>query len=185
MPGTFLNFYLPFSQNGKTVSSRDQAQTILIKAEELMRQGYIGVAITYSAKYDQTLRIAQVYNSGGWRTNTNGANQASVMHEMELLLDKSYAALQGKMRIAPITTMNGYNYPVHNWSEEMQLSIVRADLNEIKSLLNKNWCVLGWQNQITLNDTLHPYAIGGGVANLPDKVDALIQRILTEFAEQE
>ena len=51
------------------------------------------------------------------------------------------------------------------------------------TLHRAGWDVLGWQNQQTVNNPQHPYAIGGGVARLPPAVDDKIQKTLMEFAK--
>ena len=102
--GRFINFCLDYSK----LSSQQQAEKILKKADELIADSINGVAITYSANYGQTRKIQQVYLAGGWHTQTNGSNQAQVMHAMESLMADTYQHLQGKMRIVPITTMNAH-----------------------------------------------------------------------------
>lgn len=181
--GTFLNFNLPFLQNGEFVPSREQAEKILKKATELIANGAQGVAITYSANYGQTRDIEKTYSAGGWNTQIFGANQAEVMYEMELLLGSQYAALQGKMRIVPITTMDGYDDPDGPWNDDLHLEIVTADLARIKTYLENGWTVLGWQNQHTVDNPTHPYAVGGGIAILPQAISDKIQRTLMEYAE--
>ena len=47
------------------------------------------------------------------------------------------------------------------------MEIVKTDLDRIKTYLDDGWDILGWQNQHTGKDSSHPYAIGGGIANLP------------------
>ena len=148
--GTFLNFNLPFLQNGAKVPAQQQAETILQKALDLVANGAKGVAIIYSANYGQTREIEKTYFSGGWNTQTSGANQAEVMHEMESLLGSTYAALQGKMRIVPITTMNAYTDPADPWNDDMLMGIVITDLARIKTYLEGGWTILGWQNQNTV-----------------------------------
>lgn len=180
--GTFINFNLPFLQNGAFVPPRDQAAAILRKAGELLAKGAQGVAITYSANYGQTREIERVYLSGGWNTQTTGLNQAAVIDAMEVLLGGRYAALQGKMRIAPITTMNAYADPADPWNDDVLMGIVTTDLARIKNYLEAGWDVLGWQNQDTVGDPKHPYAVGGGVAQLPPAVADKIQQTLMAYA---
>ena len=180
--GAFIDFNLPYSHGGMPISAEQQAESILLEAQRLTDNGAIGVAITYSANYGQTRAIAQTYLAGGWRTHIGGANQATVISSMETLLDGKYPALQRKMRIAPITTMNAYIDPVTPWNDEIHLGIVITDLDRIEAYLGCGWIVLGWQNQNTVNDPEHPYAIGGGIAALPAVVSDRIQRTLCAFA---
>ena len=49
--------------------------------------------------------------------------------------------------------------------------------------LDKGWYVLGWQNQGTVNDPMHPYAVGGGIATLPAAVSDKIQQTLIGFSK--
>lgn len=181
--GQFINFYLPYSNDGVMVSPGQQAQQIIDKAKVLIACGATGVAITYSANYGQTRTIEQVYDSGGWDTQTSGANQAMVMYEMEALMGSADQDLQGKLRIAPITTMNAYENPVNPWDEGVLLNIVVTDLNRIQDYLTHGWVVLGWQNQGTVNDPAHPYAVGGGVATLPPLVSDKIQQTLINYSQ--
>lgn len=180
--GQFLNFNLPYKENGVYVSSAAQAQVILTKAQSLINGGAKGVAITYSANYGQTLEIAKVYAAGGWDTNTNGANQAAVMYAMEQMMGTTYTGLQGKMHIAPITTMDGYP-PTTPWNDTVLMNIVTQDLGNIETYLKNGWVVLGWQNQDTVGNLAHPYAVGGGIATLPIAVSDKIQQTLIGFAQ--
>ena len=181
--GTFINFYLPYSQKGVRISSQEQAQTILIKAQELISNGAKGVGITYSANYGQTREIERIYFAGGWKTKTMGANQADVIYNLEFLLASQYDSLQLKVRIMPITTMNAYEDPVERWNEDVQLGIVTTDLERIRIYLESGWSILGWQNQSTVNSSTSPYAIGGGIAHLPDVVENKIQTSLIEYSK--
>jgi hypothetical protein len=175
--GHFVDFYLPYSdQHGQRVSASDQAGRIIAEAQARIAAGALGVAITYSANYGQTVQIGATYSSGGWNTQTSGSNQADVMRQMETLLGGQYTSLQGKLRIAPITTMTYTDYGGHS-----QLDVVQSDLDGIKGLLDAGWVILGWQNQDSKPH--RRYAIGGGVANkLPPQVDRLIQTTLTQYA---
>lgn len=184
--GMYLDFYLPFKKdNGAGISAEDQAKTILQTSQQLLQAGSPGVAITYSANYGQTRQIAETYQQGGWYTGTNGANQAAVMHAMETLLGNApYQALQGKLRIAPITTMNAYpgDGPAAPWNDRVHLAIVQTDLARIKAYLDDGWAVLGWQNQDSVKRSGQRYAVGGGVATLPAAVSNEIQTSLTQYA---
>ncbi len=182
--GKFINFYLPYKQDGTFVAPMAQAQQILDKTTALVAGGARGVAITYSANYGQTRTIEQVYAAGGWDTETSGANQAAVMYDMGQLMEKTYAALQGKMRIVPITTMNAYIDPVTPWNEQVLMDLVTTDLHRIETYLQDGWYILGWQNQDTVNNPAHPYAVGGGIAQLPPAVSEKIQQALTGFAKK-
>jgi hypothetical protein len=180
--GAFINFNLPYSSGGIALSPDSQAEAILNEAAMRISQGAIGVAITYSANYGQTRTIRQAYFAGGWNTHTSGANQAAVMSCMESLLAGKYQTLQGKMRIAPITTMNAYSNPVMPWNDDVLMGIAITDLDRIDAYLNAGWTVLGWQNQGTINNPGHPYAIGGGIAALPMAVSDKIQHTLIAYS---
>lgn len=180
--GVFVNFTLPYAKDGVSVSAQQQAAAILQQAEALVAQGAKGVGITYSANYGQTREIAKVYFAGGWQTQIAGANQAAVMSCMESLLGSDYRALQSKMRVLPITTMNAYDHPVQPWNDDLLMGIVVTDLDRIKVYLEQGWYILGWQNQDTVNSLSHPYAVGGGVARLPRAVSDKIQQTLIKYA---
>ena len=159
-PGRFIPVLIPYKENGQWVSAREQAMRICSNAQGELEAGAPGVAITYSANYQQTNTITETYDSGGWRTRTDGANQAAVMSAMEDLLAGPYSHLQHKLRIAPITTItysNGYKGKTHE-------TIVREDLQRMEQWLQQGWYVMGWMNQ----DTAPRYAVGGGVARLPE-----------------
>jgi len=181
--GTFINFYLPYSQNGVRISSPEQAQSILNTAKELISNGAKGLGITYSANYGQTREIERIYVAGGWNTETEGSNQADVIYNLELLLADQYNSLQGKVRIMPVTTMNAYENPVERWNEDVQLGIVTTDLERIRIYLESGWSILGWQNQGTVNSFTSPYGVGGGIAHLPDIVEDKIQTSLIEYSK--
>ena len=179
-PGKFLNFLLDYSQ----MSDDDQAKAILDKADQLIKAGSSGVSITYSANYGQTVLIEKTYMGGEWNTKTNGANQATVVHKMLLLMaSAAYSHLQGKMRLAPITTMAGSTKyaPKISKDQSFHLGIIATDLMRIKNSLETGWSVLGWQNQKTVNRADHPYAVGGGVVKLSAPVDSMIQEGLMQF----
>ena len=180
--GKFVSFVVPFSKDGVQVPPQNQAGDILQKSRAMVNNGAKGVAITYSANYGQTREIEKVYFIGGWNTQTDGANQAAVMRSMESLLGSEYKDLQGKMRIVPITTMNAYDYPVAPWDEKVLMGIVTTDLDRIKIYLEGGWDVLGWQNQNTVDNLKHPYAIGGGVTTLAQAVSDKIQTTLIGYA---
>jgi len=182
--GVFINFCVPYSEDDVSVPPQDQAESILKKADDLVTNGARGVAITYSANYGQTCEIEKIYFTGGWNTKTNGANQAAVMNSMESLLGSKYQTLQGKMHIVPITTMNAYDDPVSPWSDDVLMGIVTTDLDRIQIYLEGSWDVLGWQNQDTVGNPNHPYAIGGGVAKLPQAVSDKIQNRLIGYAKE-
>jgi hypothetical protein len=182
--GMFVNFNLTYQHNGEGLSYQQQAEKILKKATELVANGAKGVAITYSANYGQTRKIEQVYFAGDWNTQTDGSNQAEVMKEMESLLGSENKNLQGKMCIVPITTMNAYDDPADPWNDDVLMGIVTTDLDRIKIYLEGGWHILGWQNQDTVNNPKHPYAVGGGVAKLPLSVSDKIQNTLIGYAQK-
>jgi hypothetical protein len=184
--GTFINFSLPFRNGVTGVSAEDQAKAILQKSQELIKNGSKGVGIIYSANYGQTRRIEETYKRGDWFTHTDGSNQAAVMCHMESLMrSNQYKELQGKLRIVPITTMNAYpgDLPVEPWTDQVHMKLVKTDLERIKNYLEDGWDILGWQNQNTVNDPEHPYAIGGGIAPIPFDVSSEIQKTLIHYAQ--
>lgn len=183
-PGNFLNLVVPFLKDNISVPPENQAKDILDKSLELINNGAKGVAITYSANYGQTREIERIYFAGGWNTHTDGANQAAVIRCMESLLGTDYKALQGKMRIAPITTMNAYQNCASPWNDDVHMGIVITDLDRIKNYLEGGWDVLGWQNQTTVGNPKCPYAIGGGVARLPQAISDKIQNTLIGYSSK-
>ncbi len=181
--GAFINFLLPFKKGGIGVSAEDQAKAILQKSQELIKNGSKGVGIIYSANYGQTRKIEKTYQKGEWFTGTDGANQATVMHNLESLMSSdAYKNLQGKLHIVPITTMNGFD-GVNPWNDQVHMTIVKTDLDRIKNYPEDGWDILGWQNQNTVNDTGHPYAIGGGIASIPANISNEIQKTLIQYAK--
>ncbi|MFN5240270.1 MAG: DUF2281 domain-containing protein [Aphanizomenon sp.] len=173
--GKFIDFYLPYSQDGNHISAKSQAQKILQEADTLLKTCSFGVAIIYSANYDQTKTIRKTYAEGGYKTGTSGANQANVMTEMENLLDTpNYQHLQSKIRIAPITTMTYADYDGKD-----HITVVKDDLAQIKQMLENGWDILGWQNQTTKK-----YAVGGGIANLSHDISDKIQSTLLSLSSQ-
>lgn len=178
--GKFVNLILDY----QALSSEQQAEIILNSAAALVANNAKGVAITYSANYGQTRQIQQVYFAGGWNTETKGTNQAAVIHAMESLLAGSYKHLQGRMRIVPITTMNAYDNAIASWNQDVHMGIVITDLDRMQIYLEDGWYILGWQNQKTVNDPIHPYAVGGGIAKLPGAVSSRIQKTLLSYADK-
>lgn len=177
--GTFINFEL----NYKKLNNQEQAKAILDKTKELVANNTKGVAITYSANYGQTRDIERVYLSGGWNTQTGGANQAAVIQDMENLLASTYQHLQGKIHIVPISTMNAYSTPAIPWNDDVHMGIVITDLDRIQNYLKDGWSVLGWQNQDTVSNPVHPYAVGGGVAStFPKAISDKVQKTLISYA---
>ncbi len=171
--------------------AEEQALIILNEVEKYLKQGYTQVGITYSANDGQSEKIAQTYQKGGWFTGTNGANQASVMHQLEQMLATTHKHLQHAFRILPITTIDysGGNNVKPEW-------LIR-DVNNIHTFLNQpNHVVMGWQNEDTKPN--NRYALGGGVSKqqltvaMPDPrsngtsitKDSFIQRELKVFEQQ-
>ena len=183
--GQFLNFPLPFKDaSGQYISADTQSNHILTKANQLVKKGAFGVAITYSANYGQTRDIVAAYQAGKPTVSIGGSNQAAVMTEMEAHLNTTFTQLLGKMRVAPITTMNAYVNPLLPWNDSVLEGIIKDDLNRIEDWIKAGWVVLGWQNQDTVNDPTHPYAVGGGIAHLTPAQNKLIQDTLIGFAKQ-
>ncbi len=182
--GRFIDFYLPYAGNdGRMIPASEQAARILAQVSELVDAGAVGAAVLYSANYGQTRAIARAYDRGEATAGIGGANQAQVMSEVERALRTTHAALAGRFRIAPITTMNGYPPDeLSSWNEDAHLGVVRADVARVEDWLGHGWCVLGWQNQLTVGNVAHPYAIGGGVTAVPAAVDLLIQSELQRLA---
>jgi hypothetical protein len=177
MSGEFIDFYLEFRslQKAGGMTDKEQAEAILAKAQSLCNAGSSGVAITYSANEHQTDDLEKAYAGGHYRAGITGANQAQVMRHLEMLLgDANWCDLQMKMRIAPITTI-AYSSEPH--------TIIKRDLQRIKSYLSDGWVVLGWQNQGS-KGTDHPYAVGGGVVSLPDDIVDAIQGGLKALARE-
>ena len=177
--GKFIDFYLPYSQDGKNISAKSQAEKILQEAATLLKKASFGVAIIYSANYDQTKTIRKTYTEGKYKTGTSGANQANVMTEMEKLLDTpNYQHLQSKIRIAPITTLTYSDYDGKD-----HITVVKDDLDQIQQMLENGWDILGWQNQTTIKSK-NKYAVGGGVATLSQDISDEIQSTLLSLASQ-
>ncbi len=175
--GKFIDFYLPYSEYGNYISAKSQAQKILQEADTLLKKGSFGVAIIYSANYGQTKTIRKTYAEGKYKTGTSGANQANVMTEMENLLDTpNYQHLQGKIRIAPITTMTNLDFDGKD-----HITVVKDDLAQIQQMLENGWDILGWQNQTTIKNK-NKYAVGGGIAKLPHDISNEIQSTLLSLA---
>ncbi|QLZ68879.1 hypothetical protein FOLKNPGA_01659 [Legionella sp. PC1000] len=159
MPNSIVPFRVDFEKNGTSISSRDQAIKILDEVARLHANGAKTVGITYSANQAQTDKIIDTYNKGGWKTGTNGANQASVISEIEqLLTEPKYQHLKGVYRTVPITTMKfdskGNAGPADDDS-------VKKSLSHASQFMDDGGVLLGWTNQKTPEGRL---AIGGGVA---------------------
>ncbi len=179
--GIFEAYYLNYKdEEGAIVPSKTQATTLLDHARTLIANGAIGVAITYSANYGQTVDIDNGYKAGQWKIGITGAFQADVMTKMEGLLGDTYSDLQGKMRIAPITTMS---YETPPYGEHTHEEVIKSDLANIKALLDNGWTVLGWQNQDSGTDG---FAVGGGVSKrtgqYPQELSDVVQATLKQFA---
>ena len=187
--GVFHGFKLPFADaSGAMIEARAQAKSILEMAKALIEDGQApGVAITYSANTLQTEKIRRRYASGVWRTGTTGFNQAQVVAELERLQrEPKHAALQGRVRIAPISTIDYHAPPLSPAEFD---NVLRDDLTRIRTdYLDRGWVVLGWQNQLTADDQQHPYAVGGGVARtspnaISDDQSNRIQKALVQYAQ--
>ena len=173
--GHFIPFLLRFKdKSGTIIPAEEQAKRVVSKVREVLDDGAMGVAIIYSANYRQSQKIRETYASNNWKTGVKGANQAAVIQWVEYLIEHSFQDLQGRFRVAPITTMTYDTYDGQQLSE-----VVLKDLEYIKSLLNEGWHVLGWMNQ----ETQPHYAIGGGVSGTMDTdLKDMIQRALVEYA---
>lgn len=181
-----LNFGGVKNKDNAETSTADaikQARAILNKAKASIKANpqLPGVAITYSANHhQQTEQILKTYDEGNWKTSTNGANQAKVMFWMEKLLEKDeFKHLQGRVRIAPISTMQ-----FGGGGGTLTGEMVNRSLENLRDLINEGWNVLGWQNQRSIN-TDNPYAIGGGVSGqtfFQSDHSRHIQQTLSELA---
>ncbi|WP_209328761.1 hypothetical protein [Lunatimonas salinarum] len=171
-----MNFVLPFRNSAGVIPSKDQARTILAKVKEVLELGYAGVAITYSANFQQRNKIRDTYASGQWQTYTQGANQADVMRELEVFLDTmEFEPIRYKVRMAPITTLT-----YSDFGGKAQREVVEEDFAYLAGLLTAGWAVLGWINDLSSGR----YAVGGGVVKLSDEMEERIQRGLADFAKQ-
>lgn len=180
--GQFLPVLIPFKDKQEDyISSKQQAIQILDTATTaLSLQDAACVYITYSANQGQTERIAQAYKDGDWKTGIGGANQADVMHTMEDLMasEAKYTELQGKMKIAPITTIPN-NTDLTVWS-----GVINHDLNRIKGYLQGSNIVFGWMNQDTAPKFAHALNSPTGVVkSFPAQISDLVQNALIEFAK--
>ncbi|MCW8419421.1 hypothetical protein OQJ18_00415 [Fluoribacter dumoffii] len=160
MPKNIVPFQVDFAKNGTPVSSRDQAIKILDEVNRLHANGAKKVGITYSANQAQTDKIIDTYQKGGWKTGTNGANQASVVAQIEqLLTTPKYQHLQGVYQTVPITTMQ---YDSKGNPKPADPSSVKKSLEHASQFMDSGGVLLGWTNQKTPQGSL---AIGGGVAS--------------------
>ncbi|TCL62920.1 hypothetical protein [Rhizobium sp. BK251] len=176
--GAFINFPLNYqvTLNDGGLTPDEQAVEILTKGRELLTAGFPGVAIIYSANEGQTRDLMKAYSAGIYTGNVGGANQAEVMAAMETRLgEPAWQDLQMKLRIAPITTIPD--------QPSNAFHIVKTDIARIRGQLEHGWAILGWQNQETVGQPDHPYAIGHGKANLAPDVDKAIQDGLKALAK--
>lgn len=175
MKGKFIPLLIPFQNNKQHVPAEEQALKILKTVDQLTRGNSCKYAgITYSSNYDQTKTIRLCYLNNKSITGINGANQAAVIHEIEKLLSKKFVHLQGKFRVIPITTMTYTNY------DDLTLeAVIKNDLKEMEKLLDEGYCIFGWMNQ----NTAPQYAIGGGIASLPENMQKLVQKTLKHYSE--
>lgn len=159
MPNSIVPFRVDFEKDGTSVSSRAQAIKILDEVARLHANGAKTVGITYSANKDQTDKIIDTYNKGGWKTGTSGANQATVISEIEqLLTEPKYKHLQSVYRTVPITTME---YDSKGKPAPAKDTAVKQSLDHASQFMESGGVLLGWTNQKTPPGKL---AIGGGVA---------------------
>ncbi|KTC96440.1 DUF1768 domain-containing protein [Legionella erythra] len=154
-------------KNGTAISAEAQAKTILNEVSRIHKEkGAKVVGITYSANQAQTEEILKTYANGGWKTNTQGSNQAAVIQKIEeLLATDEYKHLQNVYRTVPITTMkyqNGQAAPADN-------SSVEESLRKASEFMSNGGVLLGWKNQTTPQGL----AIGGGIS---DQVQTPVQK---------
>ena len=176
---------IPMCISFENASANQQAEQILNYALNLLdKQPELpGIGLTYSANHEQTLKIINCYENGDSETEINGANQANVVYMVEqfLLHHKKYKTLQNKFRIVPISTMNYNTQGTKIPCTDQEFDVC---IRNILDLFKKQWCILGWQNQTTINNKEQPYAIGGGVARdvTPKQHTDKIQKLLKESA---
>lgn len=179
--GQFMPTLIPFKIDDAYITFEDQAKNILDTAiTAISLQQPEAVYITYSANYGQTVTIENTYSAGDWKTGISGSNQASVMSAMESLMgtDDNYKALQGVMKIAPITTIPK-SMVLDDWKAEIQ-----ADLDRIKGYLDGSSIVFGWINQETAPEYAHAIDSPTGVIpHFPTEIHGLVQGTLTQFAK--
>lgn len=173
--GHFIPFLLRFKdKSGAIVPAEEQARQIVSKVQQVLEDGALGVALLYSANYRQSQMIRETYASNHWKTGVAGTNQAAVIQCVEHFMEHPFKNLQGRFRVAPVTTMTYDHYDGQQLQE-----VVLEDLQSIRTLLEGGWHVLGWMNQ----ETQPHYAIGGGVSGVMDPtLKDTIQRSLAEFA---
>ncbi len=180
--GKFININIPYEIDGVKISAKSQAENIFQKVQDLKDKESIGALITYSANYGQTRDLQKAYLQNQYCAKIMGSNQAQVVFEIERMLGGVESEFQNYFRIAPITTMNAYTNPVPNWNADVLFGIIQQDLDRIENYLNCGWDILGWQNQKTVKNLDSPYAVGGGIAKLPQYINDHIQSRLKEFA---
>ncbi|MBN9226648.1 MULTISPECIES: hypothetical protein [Legionella] len=160
MPKGIVPFRVDFEKNGVGVSTRAQAAQILDEVARQHANGAKTVGITYSANQAQTDKIQSTYKNGGWKTGTDGSNQAAVISEIEqLLTTPKYQHLQGVYRTVPITTMK---YDSTGKAVKAKDTDVEESLKGASKFMDDGGVLLGWTNQTTAPGRL---AIGGGVAS--------------------
>lgn len=158
----------------------DEAVVILDAAQKSLDSGAKGVGYIYSANFGQTVTIQRTYFTNGWNTNTSGANQAQMVASVEKFLGTpKYSHLQGKLHILPITTMDYNSIP--EWNIDIHIGIIYADLKRIENYLMSGWDVLGIQDQKSNSEK--PYAIGGNIANMSKRENAVVQDGLSKLAK--
>lgn len=152
--------FIPFEVCFKGVSANNQARVILAKVNKISNSGKRKVGITYSANQEQTNNIIDKYKKNEWRTGTNGANQAEVIAQIEILLTTpEYEHLQKVFRIIPITTMQ-YKPPSYGIAAADDDS-VKMSLQNADEFIARGGVLLGWRNELTPENKL---AIGGGIS---------------------
>lgn len=181
--GNFIPILIPFKDSsGNYISADGQATQILNEADKLIAAGAAGVAIIYSANYQQTQNAEAAYSAGKDTFPIGGNHQATVMSAMENLMTSTYPPLLGKMQIACITTLNEYASPWAVSEYPKWSTILHSDFQNLHNLLNKGWDILGWQNQKTIK-TKSKYAIGNGDYKVPKKFNKYIQSHLVMLAK--
>lgn len=199
-PG-FNAFYLPFGvfdSKSKENDAIEQAKVIL-EAAKATRAGNPNamIGITYSANYAETKNLRDGVLQGAQVNTAFGVHQGDVMRALQMLMttDSRYQECAAYVKILPITTIGNRN--AAEKFDKSHEDIVREDMARIVEFIAKGGCVLGWVNQLGVENSqdLKPgaylnsnqvkrYAVGGGVAYaLKREIHQLIQKVCQRSAE--
>lgn len=159
-----------------------QAQVIINRVLNLLRENpnVFQVGITYAANDEQSKALYEMYRLHGKLPDIYGNNQAAVMHELLKLLNDSYQDLVPVIKIMPITTCIQGGGTLSPKPEN-----VMEEIKRIEEFVKEGGVLLGWQNQNTVNNENHPFAIGGGVAqNFSDNLSEYVQTELKRIEQE-